>query len=100
MPAVIPAAHPLWVRVVHWINALAFFVLLTSGWQIYNADPFWSAPFPSWLTLGGSLPGALQWHFSAMWVLAGNGLVAITFLARNQWPLGAACSAHHPGPAG
>ena len=75
-----PAAHPLWVRVVHWINALAFFVLLTSGWQIYNADPFWSAPFPSWLTLGGSLPGALQWHFSAMWVLAGNGLVAITLL--------------------
>ena len=29
--------HPGWVRVCHWINALAILVMIGSGWQIYNA---------------------------------------------------------------
>src|SRR5882762_10574442 len=74
----IDAVHPGWVRSVHWIQVVAFFVLIFSGWQIYNADPFWIGPFPKWLTLGGNLPGALQWHFTAMWLLVGNGLFALT----------------------
>ena len=28
--------HPVWLRVMHWLNALAVIVLIMSGWQIYN----------------------------------------------------------------
>jgi thiosulfate reductase cytochrome b subunit len=73
-------APPLWVRLCHWTNAAVFAVMLASGWQIYNADPFWIDGFASYLTLGGSLPGALLWHFAGMWLLAANGIVALTLL--------------------
>jgi len=71
--------HPLVVRITHWINALAIFVMAASGWRIYNASPLFPFRFPSELTLGGSLAGALQWHFAAMWLLALNGLVYLTY---------------------
>ncbi|HVR50180.1 MAG TPA: cytochrome b/b6 domain-containing protein [Pseudorhodoferax sp.] len=67
--------HPGWLRLCHWLNALAVLVLVASGWRIYNAAPFFPFEFPKALTLGGWLGGALQWHFAAMWLLAGNGLV-------------------------
>lgn len=68
--------HPLWVRITHWINALAILVMVTSGWQIYNASPNfpWPRHFPVEITLGKWLAGALLWHFAAMWVLVINGL--------------------------
>lgn len=72
--------HPVWMRVTHWLNALAVLVLVTSGWRIYNASPFFPFQIPGVLTLGGWLGGALQWHFAAMWLLAANGLV---YLALN-----------------
>ena len=31
--------HPAWVRVTHWINAIAMLVMIGSGWEIYNASP-------------------------------------------------------------
>ncbi len=67
--------HPLYVRLTHWVNAVAVLVLIMSGWQIYNAAPLYAFTFPSGLTLGGWLAGALLWHFAAMWVLVLNGLV-------------------------
>src|SRR3954454_22784794 len=70
--------HPLWVRVTHWINALAILVMIGSGWQIYNASPLFPFTFPRSITLGGWLAGALLWHFAAMWVLVINGIVYIT----------------------
>ncbi|MBM3527800.1 MAG: cytochrome b/b6 domain-containing protein [Alphaproteobacteria bacterium] len=70
-----PAIHPAWVRVTHWINALATIVMIGSGWEIYNASPLFGFTFPKSITLGGWLAGALLWHFAAMWVLAVNGLV-------------------------
>src|SRR5262245_50683749 len=70
-----PAIHPLYVRVTHWINALATLIMIGSGWQIYNASPLFPFTFPSGLTLGGWLAGGLLWHFAAMWLLAANGLV-------------------------
>jgi len=70
-----PVIHPLWVRITHWINAVAMLVMIGSGWEIYNASPLFSFSFPSSITLGGWLAGALLWHFAAMWVLAINGLV-------------------------
>src|SRR2546421_8255396 len=73
------AVHPLVVRIAHWINALAVLLMITSGWQIYNASPLFSFSFPDELTLGGWLAGALQWHFAAMWLLALNGLVYLGY---------------------
>jgi thiosulfate reductase cytochrome b subunit len=67
--------HPAWVRVTHWINALAILVMIGSGWEIYNASPLFGFRFPPTFTLGGWLAGALLWHFAAMWVVAINGLV-------------------------
>ena len=67
--------HPLWVRVTHWINAIAVLVMIGSGWQIYNASPLFDFTFPRGMTLGGWLAGALLWHFAAMWLLMINGLV-------------------------
>jgi thiosulfate reductase cytochrome b subunit len=67
--------HPGWVRVTHWINALAMLVMIGSGWEIYNAAPLFPFKFPGSITLGGWLAGALLWHFAAMWLLAINGLV-------------------------
>jgi thiosulfate reductase cytochrome b subunit len=69
--------HPLWVRITHWINALAMLVMIGSGWEIYNASALFPFVFPKSITLGGWLAGALLWHFAAMWVLAVNGLVYV-----------------------
>jgi thiosulfate reductase cytochrome b subunit len=74
------AVQPRWVRAMHWINASAFLTMLFSGWQVYLADPYWLEPPDWWPTLGGDLPGALQWHFAAMWVLVANGLLAVVSL--------------------
>lgn len=70
--------HPLWVRVTHWINAVAIIVMIGSGWQIYNASPLFGFEFPKAITIGGWLAGALLWHFAAMWLLAVNGIVYVT----------------------
>jgi thiosulfate reductase cytochrome b subunit len=68
--------HPRWVRVCHWINALAILVMIGSGWQIYNASPLFAfLVFPRQIALGNWLAGALLWHFAAMWVLVINGIV-------------------------
>ena len=72
-----PVIHPVWVRVTHWVNALAMVVLIGSGWQIYNASPLFAFVFPPGITLGGWLAGALLWHFAAMWLLAVNGLIYV-----------------------
>jgi thiosulfate reductase cytochrome b subunit len=71
--------HPLWVRITHWINALAMVVMIGSGWQIYDASPLplFRFVFPTSITLGGDLPTGLAWHFAAMWLLAANGLVYV-----------------------
>ena len=67
--------HPAWLRVTHWLNAIAVVILATSGWRIYNASPLFDFTFAKGITLGGWLGGAIQWHFAAMWLLAANGLV-------------------------
>lgn len=95
--AVTPPArkiHPLWVRVSHWLNALAAILMALSGWRIYDASPIYPPfVFPHGLTLGGWLGGALQWHFAAMWLLVGNGLFYLTMsiatgrLARKMLPV-------------
>jgi len=85
--------HPLWMRISHWLNALAVVILVTSGWRIYDAAPFFPFNIPTRVTLGGWLGGALQWHFAAMWLLVANGLfylfmnIATGRLAAKFFPL-------------
>jgi thiosulfate reductase cytochrome b subunit len=74
-PSKAKVIQPAWVRVVHWVNALAMVLMIMSGWQIYNASPLFGFTFSKSITLGGWLGGALLWHFAAMWLLMVNGLV-------------------------
>src|SRR6266542_2061410 len=69
--------HPPYVRVTHWINAVASMTMIGSGWEIYNASPLFPFAFPKSITLGGWLAGALLWHFDAMWLFIANGLVYV-----------------------
>src|SRR5271166_3668234 len=75
-PAVI---HPLIVRLTHWLNAAVMIVMIMSGWQIHNAYPTLPFRIPDVLTIGSGLPGALQWHFAAMWLLAANGTIYVCY---------------------
>jgi thiosulfate reductase cytochrome b subunit len=77
MPTIL--IHPLVVRLTHWINVLAVLIMITSGWQIYNASPLFRFSFPDGITLGGWLAGALQWHFAGMWLFVLNGLVYLLY---------------------
>lgn len=85
--------HPLWLRVVHWLNALAVLMMVASGWRIYNASPLFAFDFPDNITLGGWLGGALQWHFAAMWLFGFNGLIYLLLnwltgrFKEKYWPL-------------
>ncbi len=86
----IVAAHSRFVRVTHWINAIAIIIMIGSGWRIYNNVPiFHWLTFPEWATLGGDpeityklnkdvgFSNALLWHFAAMWLFFINGLAAL-----------------------
>ena len=88
--------HPVWVRLTHWINALAVVLMVMSGWQIYDASPIFTAiRFPATITLGGWLGGALQWHFAVMWLLVLNFVIYLALnlasgrLRRKLLPVGA-----------
>ncbi|MBU6225837.1 MAG: cytochrome b/b6 domain-containing protein [Burkholderiales bacterium] len=78
---------PLFVRVTHWLNALAVIVMIMSGLKIYNASPIFDFLFPRELTVGGWLGGALLWHFAFMWLLVVNGLIYLTlnFFTGRVW---------------
>ncbi|MFL1544719.1 cytochrome b/b6 domain-containing protein [Pseudomonas sp. O39] len=78
-PVVPQSSHPAWLRLAHWLNALAVLVMVTSGWRIYNASPLYDFNFPTSITLGGWLGGALQWHFAAMWMLVVVSLFYLLF---------------------
>lgn len=78
-PATAKTIQPVWVRVLHWINAAAMIIMIMSGWQIYNASPLFDFTFSRSITLGGWLGGAIMWHLAGMWLLVINGLVYICF---------------------
>jgi thiosulfate reductase cytochrome b subunit len=67
--------HPLPLRVMHWTNAVAMLIMITSGWKIYNDEVIFGwLHFPEAITLGKYAQHGLQWHFFGMWILAINGL--------------------------
>ncbi|MCX7319836.1 MAG: cytochrome b/b6 domain-containing protein [Hyphomicrobiales bacterium] len=69
--------QPGWVRVLHWINAIAMVIMIMSGWQIYNASPLFDFTFSRSITLGGWLGGGIMWHLAGMWLLVINGLLYV-----------------------
>jgi thiosulfate reductase cytochrome b subunit len=73
------AAHPATIRFLHWVWVYAIGCMVFSGWQIYNASPSLPFSFPRWTGLGGWLGGALAWHFSAMWLLAVDGMAYLAY---------------------
>jgi len=82
MPDETHVIHPAWLRLTHWLNAIAVVILVMSGWRIYDASPFFPFAIAKEITLGGWLGGAIQWHFAAMWLLVLNGLI---YLICNVW---------------
>jgi thiosulfate reductase cytochrome b subunit len=75
-PRLSQTIHPVWVRATHWVNVVAMVAMIGSGWRIYDASPLFPFSFPPAITLGDGLdglPGALLWHFAAMWLLVVNG---------------------------
>jgi thiosulfate reductase cytochrome b subunit len=87
------------VRATHWINVVAIVVMAGSGLRIFNAYPAFARkgesfccwpweghPAPAWLTFGGWLSGARNWHFAMMWVLAVNGAIYLAFVwLHGEW---------------
>ena len=72
--------HPWPIRVMHWINAVAMLVMITSGWGIYDDDVIIRGLlFSKSLRLGDWAAWSLNWHFAGMWLLAINGLVYLIY---------------------
>lgn len=76
--------HPWAVRFCHWANAVTTSVMVMSGLQIFMAFPSFGPKIPQQnvvdsvpevYLLGGWLGGALQWHFTFMWLFAGAGVL-------------------------
>ncbi len=72
--------HPLPIRIMHWVNAVAMLVMITSGWGIYNDDVIIRGfHFGSFWRLGDWAAWSLNWHFAGMWLLVINGLIYLTY---------------------
>jgi thiosulfate reductase cytochrome b subunit len=71
-----PGRQPTIVRIFHWVNILSLFGAITSGLQIYNANPVFGGRegihLPWLITMGGWLAGGRNWHFAMMWVYGLN----------------------------
>lgn len=84
--------HPLPLRIMHWLNAVAIVIMIGSGWQIYDASPLFFFHFPHQITIGGWLAAGIAWHLAVMWLLVANGISYLLwgFLSghfrRKFWP--------------
>ncbi|MDF5733372.1 MAG: cytochrome b/b6 domain-containing protein [Rhizonema sp. PD38] len=77
-------------KIFHWVNIISLLLMITSGLQIYNANPVFGGRggwhFPSLFLLGGWLGGGRHWHFAAMWLFALNLLwYGLYILLEKRW---------------
>lgn len=77
-------------KVFHTINIISLFLMITSGLQIYNANPVFGGRaglhIPPIFTLGGWLAGGRHWHFAAMWLFSLNLLwYGLYVLITRRW---------------
>ena len=87
------------VRVTHWVAVVAFASWPGRGCGSSMRIPAFHrkggnvlllsvrrSPIPAWLTFGGWLGGARNWHFAMMWVLVVNGLIYLGFVyLHGEW---------------
>ncbi len=93
--------QPAVVRWTHWLSAIALFILIGSGVQIFFAFPSFGPKIPQqnlfhvprdfrWnhigsyfhsIALGQWLAGAEWWHFTFMWVFIACGVVYLLYEA-------------------
>jgi thiosulfate reductase cytochrome b subunit len=63
-------------KIFHTGNIISLLIMITSGLQIYNANPVFGGrgglPIFPLFTLGGWLAGGRDWHFAAMWLFSIN----------------------------
>lgn len=79
--------HPLPIRFCHWLNSVSLLILVASGLRIFRAFPSFGPKIPQrdflqvprLLTLGGWLGGALQWHFTFLWIYIATGVVYLGY---------------------
>jgi thiosulfate reductase cytochrome b subunit len=77
-------------KIFHWINIVSLFVMLTSGLQIYNANPVFGGRagfhLPPIFLAGGWLAGGRHLHFASMWFFSLNLLwYGIYILITRRW---------------
>src|SRR3974377_1822663 len=83
--------HPFPVRLMHSLNALAIFIMIGSGWKIYNDDVLFSfLRFPDGIVIGRWAQYGLQWHFFGMWIFVLNGLAYLIY-ASSSASVGKSC---------
>ncbi len=77
-------------KTFHWVNIISLLFMMSSGLQIYNANPVFGGRggwhFPSLFLLGGWLGGGRDWHFAVMWIYSLNLLAygLFVFISR-RW---------------
>jgi thiosulfate reductase cytochrome b subunit len=74
----------------HWINIISLLLMMSSGLQIYNANPVFGGrggwTFPTPVLLGGWLGGGRNWHFAIMWIYSLNLLLyGLYILISRRW---------------
>ena len=77
-------------KIFHSCNIISLFIMLTSGLQIYNANPVFGGRaglhIPPLFTLGGWLAGGRHWRFAGMWLFSLNLLwYGIYVLITRRW---------------
>ena len=72
-------AHPVAIRVMHWIGVYAMGCMIFSGWEIYNASPSLPFLFPAWTGLGELAGRRAGGDLSAMWLLFADGIADLVY---------------------
>jgi thiosulfate reductase cytochrome b subunit len=78
------------IKTFHWLNIISLLLMISSGLQIYNANPVFGGRggwrFPGIVTLGAWLGGGRHWHFAAMWLFSLNLLAyGIYIFVTQRW---------------
>jgi thiosulfate reductase cytochrome b subunit len=75
----------IFVKLIHALLIISLVLMISSGLQIYNANPVFGGRagwhFPKFLLLGGWLAGGRDWHFAAMWLFSLNLLIYGIYIA-------------------
>lgn len=81
--------HPLWIRVLHWLNVPLLALMAWSGILIYWANDIYPGFFPEWFYetfgVGHRLAEGLAIHFTVGWLFVINGALylVLSFLLRH-----------------